>query len=98
RVRVAAVPRRTESLLVRNYSAPSFGSALGFGAALGFAAAAGLGFAGVFVCVAPLAFASGLSGAGFSADSPFGFAAARAPPIAVISICVSCARWPVWRR
>ena len=34
RVRVAAVPRRTESLLVRHYSAPSSGSAFGFGAAL----------------------------------------------------------------
>src|SRR5690349_7569362 len=90
RLRVADVPRRAESFLVRHYSVSSFSagfSGLGFAAAFGFGAAFGLASAAGFS-------ATGFSAAAFSA---LGLAAAFAPPIEVISIWVSFARWPVWR-
>ena len=59
-------------------------SAFGFTAALLVAGFAAAGFAAVF----------GFSAAGLSPD---GFEAVFAP-MAVISIWVSFARWPVWRR
>src|SRR5262249_41816112 len=98
RLAVAAVARRSECLLVRHYSVPSFGSALGL-AALGLAAVLCFAADSVFGFAGASAFAAGfgLSAASVSAGSGFGFAAARVAPMAVISICVSLARWPACR-